>query len=490
MSSRNILSSKKFMIINLLILGITIGIALSFAFISIINFKQQDNSVYALDDKNHQMEDLEQLQSSFRKISADVMQSVVQVNVVAQVDYSDSNTIPYGPFFFPDDDTGRNFFENEGLGSGVIVKKEGRNVYVLTNHHVIAYSSKISIMLHNNDEYDAVLVGSDDRTDLALVKFQTASDSIKVAVLGDSDKLLVGDWVLAIGNPFGYFSTVTAGIVSAKGRSGPDSNINEFIQTDAAINQGNSGGALVNIKGEVVGINTWILTPTGINIGLGFSIPINNAVKAIEDFISFGEVEYGWLGVSHIDIIDDYKKELKLEKIKGVFIPSVYINSPAYKGGIRPGDFLTSVNGYKIEDYDDLARNVGNLRPNEAAEFTLYRNSKKIKLSVKIGKRSDFKNLNEIFRWPGFLVLPLNDEIKIDLELEDDQSGVLIQKIKSKTSFKIAGIRRGDIIIKINNVKIKTLLQLYTELLKNNEKDLTVTILRESKEKTVKVKFP
>ena len=215
-------------------------------------------------------------------------------------------------------------YKRPGLGSGVIVKKDSNNVYVLTNNHVAGTADEIKVKLNDGREYDAKRIGNDPRTDLALIKFES-SENIPVADLGNSEHLEVGDIVLAVGNPFGFESTVTMGIVSALGRetlSGSSiAGFTDYIQTDASINPGNSGGALVNLKGEIVGINTWIASQSGGSVGVGFAIPINNAKKAIEDFISTGKVVYGWLGVSIGDadekMFPDIRKSLDLGNKNG-----------------------------------------------------------------------------------------------------------------------------------------------------------------------------
>ncbi|MBN1646439.1 MAG: trypsin-like peptidase domain-containing protein, partial [Spirochaetales bacterium] len=423
MSARKILYSKKFFIFNLVFISVLIGFISAFALFSYLSGMRTPQKVYALQQEGPESDNEDIIPDSFRAVVKDVMPSVVQVNVVETRETGNQFDFPFNPFSFPDEGKKKQY-KNEGLGSGVIVHQDGKKNYVLTNSHVVGTAEEITVILQNHEEYSASLVGKDERSDLALLVFESRDRTIKTARLGDSDMLETGDWVLAIGHPFGYFSSVSAGIVSAKGRSGPHENINEFIQTDAAINQGNSGGALINTKGEVIGINTWIATPTGTYIGLGFSIPINNAKKAINDFISFGEIEYGWLGVSHVEVDNDYKKELLIEKGNGVFIPSVYFNSPAYKGGIRAGDFIISVNGKDVEDNDDLARFVGNLKAGENADFVVYRNGEKLTFRVEMGKRSSNTNINPSDLWPGVFVVPLNEELRNDLDIDPVHNGI------------------------------------------------------------------
>ncbi len=278
---------------------------------------------------------LEELQYSFRSIASSVLPVVVQINVVEVITQQTPEGVSPWDFFFkpgpnsPEGETPQQKeFRRPGLGSGVIVRKDGKKVYVLTNNHVVGEADEISVMLHDQRTFKGKLVGKDERKDLALVVFET-KDDVPVAVLGDSDSLQVGDWAVAVGNPLGLESTVTVGIISALGRrGGPGSNISDFIQTDAAINPGNSGGALVNIRGEVIGINTWIASTTGTYIGFGFAIPINNAKKDIEDFIKHGAVQYGWLGVSIRDPLPSMRSEMMLEDINGGMAINVYKGSP------------------------------------------------------------------------------------------------------------------------------------------------------------------
>ena len=256
-------------ILNVLLIGIIIGIALS-------SFIGGETRLEA------GKTDMADMQYTFRAVADDVLPFVVEIMTV-EVKIQEMPKGYSWPFNFimPEDEeaeTETQEYKTEGLGSGVIVRQQGSTCYVLTNNHVIGKADRVSVRLNNRKVVDAEIVGTDERKDLALISFES-EEPVKVAKLGDSDQLYVGDWVLAVGSPLGYESTVTAGIVSAIGRSGPENNISDFIQTDASINQGNSGGALVNLDGEVVGINTWIATTTGTSIGLGFSIPVNNVKK-------------------------------------------------------------------------------------------------------------------------------------------------------------------------------------------------------------------
>lgn len=492
MPGKKMMYSRKFFMFNVIFVSVLAGFIISFIAFSWFSGFRAPDDIYALDNTASGSIESVDLSAGFREVAAAILPSVVQVNVAEYstgADLDDFNFPFNNPFSFPDDNNERQF-RNEGLGSGVIIRKSGRDIYVLTNAHVIGDADEISVILQDQEEIDAELVGKDERSDLAIIKFRSDNTDIRVAVLGDSDELFVGDWVLAIGHPFGYFSSVSAGIVSAQGRSGPTENINEFIQTDAAINQGNSGGALVNTSGEVVGINTWIATPTGTYIGLGFSIPINSAKRVIDDLISYGEVEYGWLGVSHREIYDEYKSEIDVSGKKGVFVSSVFFGSPAYIGGIRAGDFITSVNGRTVSDTDDLARFVGNLKPQEKAEFTLIRFGKEKKVTVTIGRRSDLLAENRIDRWPGVFVYALSEDIIDDLGIEGYDYGVIVAEIDDKTILQLSGLEEGDLIIRIDNRKISGITDFYRNISERKSGTFKMTVIRENEEIVLDVEMP
>jgi S1-C subfamily serine protease len=305
------LSSKNLLVFNLVLIGVIFGFSLAFLSFSCSTPKTrfvaraQENPVAISPDS---LAIAEGLQNAFNGVSDKVLPSVVELKTVSVRKQSipNFNGIPWEFFFGPRDRSPdsrgqEREYRSQGLGSGIIVRQKDKTYYAITNHHVVDNTTEIRVATKDGKEYPAKLVGKDERKDLAMVSFET-SDRYPLAVLGDSDAVRVGDWAIAMGNPLGeqFSFSVTMGIVSAVGRTGgPGGNINDFIQTDAPINQGNSGGALVNIRGEVIGINTWIASNTtgGGNVGLGFAIPINNAKRSIDEFISSGTISYGWLGV-------------------------------------------------------------------------------------------------------------------------------------------------------------------------------------------------
>ncbi|MBQ9239414.1 MAG: Do family serine endopeptidase [Treponema sp.] len=424
---------------------------------------------------------LEALQNSFRTISATLLPAVVEVDV------TETRTAPASPFdrlpffFFgwPDqdddsDDRGgtnrrQRQYEQQGLGSGVIVRRIRNTFYVLTNDHVAGSATKISIRLNDGRRFDGTLVGSDERMDIALVSFESTDTTIPVAVLGDSDNVQTGDIVLAMGAPLGYSQSVTQGIISATGRSGRGiGNISDFIQTDAAINQGNSGGPLVNIYGEVIGINTWILSQSGGSQGLGFTIPINNIKNAIDDFIAKGKITYGWIGVSLVEVTDEYKKALAVGDEEGAFVVHELIDSPAQKAGMRAGDFVVELNGRAVRSVNQLVRDVGNLAAGNTARFVVIRNGKRQTVTVQVAERDEAVSSNNGKLWPGFIAVPLTDAVRTELKLEknDRVSGIVVANVQERSPAAALRLQNNDIITAVNGTPVTGLTDFYAELAK------------------------
>lgn len=438
------------------------------------------SSLFAYPPKrvNQSLSIVEAIQDTFRSISDTLLPAVVEVDVTETKTYSN----PFGgfsspfDFFFgrPDDDKDKKDentreYESKGLGSGVIVRKSGNKYYVLTNNHVAGKATKINIKLNDNREFDATLVGADERIDIALVCFESKDSSIPVAKLGDSGKVMPGDICMAFGAPLGYSQSVTQGIVSAVGRSESHmSSISDYIQTDAAINQGNSGGPLVNIYGEVIGINTWIASASGGSVGLGFAIPINNVKNSIDSLIKNGKIIYGWVGVSLVDVNKEYKEELKVQNIDGAFAGEVFTNSPAFKGGIKPGDYIIELNGKKVKDVNQLIREVGSLEAGTTAKFVVIRGGKRIpELNVKIEERAKDSDIPNNKMWPGFIAYPLTEKVKEQLKIDDKKvKGIVVSTIQEKSPASSLRLQNGDIITAVNGVKITNLSEFYDELSK------------------------
>jgi Do/DeqQ family serine protease len=478
------LSSKNLFVFNLVLVGAIFGFSLAFLSFSCSTPRSQKT---VLAEENpviipaNALGVAEGLQTAFRSVADKVLPSVVEIKVVSirRQQVPNYPGIPW-EFFFgpreggPDSRNQEREFRSQSMGSGIVVRKTGDSYYVLTNNHVVEGATEISLVTVEGAEYKAELVGKDERKDLAMVSVKTG-DSLPLATLGDSDSVRVGDWAIAVGNPLGFMSSVTMGIVSAVGRTGgPAGNINDFIQTDSSINQGNSGGALVNIRGEVIGINTWIASNSsgGGSVGLGFAIPINNAKRVIEDLISSGSTNYGWLGVSLSDPDREILAALSAEGKRGALASQVFIDSPADKGGIKPGDFITHVDGREARDSTTLSRMVGDLRAGDRAVFTVIRGGAAQDLQVRIERRTDEVAANNKKLWPGVLAIPITDEVRSAFELERNVQGLFAAQVLADSPADVIGLRRGDIITGINGETVRDLQSFYRLLRDNTAREL------------------
>ena len=478
MFKNNLFHSKSFFIFNLVVVGAIAGFILTLLVFPSATHVPIGGTVAAqqVPAVNAVAQPLVNM-PSLHTVAEKVLPSVVEITVLDLVNKpvpSTGQNFPFNFFFSPFGGQGNSqqprsqVFREKGLGSGVIVKRTGNTVYVLTNNHVVGSAKTITVKLVDGKQFTAKLVGKDPRQDLALISFTTSDPNIPIATLGNSNSAQVGDWVIAIGNPYGFQSTVTAGIVSAVGRQGvgPGNTIDQFIQTDAAINPGNSGGALVNMEGQVIGINDWIVAPSGGgSVGLGFAIAINQAKRAITDFIEHGSVQYGWLGVSVQDPYPTLAKQMRLEGKHGSFVAHVFQNSPAANGGMLPGDFITAINGRKVLNTEDLVRMVGNLNPGQNAAFSIIRYGAPMTLNVRIGLRQSQAAIAKSTNlWPGISVLPLDSQIRKQLQLPSYEHGLVVVNVVKKTSAAIAGLQQGDVIQKINNQPINNAMDFYQDI--------------------------
>jgi len=344
-------------------------------------------------------------------------------------------------------------FKQRSLGSGFIIDKEG---YIITNNHVIEDADKIKVKLKNGKEFDAEIVGRDPNTDIALIKIKS-KNNLPFVKLGDSDALKVGQWVVAIGSPFGLEHTVTAGIISAKGRiigSGP---YDDFIQTDASINPGNSGGPLINMKGEVIGINTAIIAS---GQGIGFAIPINHAKRIVDQLKSSGEVTRGWLGVAIQNLSEELAEYYGIKEGKGVLVTEVFPGDPADEAGIKPKDIVLSINGKKVENTRELSKLIADTSVGDTVKIKILRNGIEKTFPVKIVKRKDERvasqtpskgNDYEL----GIRVSELTPEITRRFNISET-GGVIVIDVESESQGAEAGVRIGDIIKEINHKPIET----------------------------------
>jgi Do/DeqQ family serine protease len=373
-----------------------------------------------------------------------------------------------------------------GLGSGVIVTEDG---YVLTNHHVIDGADEIQVETTGNRSYRAKVVGSDPPTDLAVLKIE--GDALPMLHLGDSDQVHVGDVVLAIGNPLGIGQTVTAGIISAKERSTGmgDGSFQSFLQTDAPINRGNSGGALVNTAGDLIGINSQIVSETGGNIGIGFAIPSNMARQVSEQLIKSGNVRRGKLGVTIQTVTPEIAASLGLPNAKGVIVSSVETGGPADRAGIRQGDIITRINGTEVEDGNELRNRIAAMEPGSEVTVTLLRDGQEQQLSAKLvelaegGGRAPAgpggRQGDEEGRF-GITVTPLTPELAAQLRVPRDAQGLVVIELDPTGPAAQAGIREGDLIQQVNRRAVRSVSDLRSALQGSAGRPALLLIRREA----------
>jgi Do/DeqQ family serine protease len=334
----------------------------------------------------------------------------------------------------------------QSAGSGVIV--DAKNGYIITNHHVVENASEITVTLLDNRSFSAKVVGSDEGADIAVL--QAKQPNLVAMALGDSSRLEVGDYVVAIGNPFGLQHTVTAGIVSALGRTGinPDG-YEDFIQTDASINPGNSGGALVNLRGELVGINSAILSGSGGNIGIGFAIPVNMAKGVMDQLIKYGQVKRGVLGVNIYDVTPDVAKELGLNEATGALVAGVAQGSAAEHAGIKTGDIIVSINGTSIRSASELRNTIGMQRVGDQVEIGLLRDGKPLKVTALVAEHSESDAVTAADVHRGLEGADLGDA--------PDAAGVLVRSVQDGSPAARAGLRANDLIVAVGRTPVATL---------------------------------
>lgn len=360
--------------------------------------------------------------------------------------------------------------ERRGTGSGFIISADG---LILTNHHVVDGADEIKVRLTDNREFTGKVLGSDAKTDIAVVKIE--AKDLPYLTMGNSDELKVGEWVAAIGSPFGLDNTVTSGIVSAKSRKLPSDQYVPFIQTDVAVNPGNSGGPLFNMKGEVVGINSQIFSTSGGFMGLSFAIPSNLAMQIKDQLVKNGKVTRGRIGVVIQSVTQDLAESFGMKAPKGAIVSQVEKDGPAAKAGLQEGDIITAVNGKAIDDSVDMPVIIGSMAPGLIAKLSIIRNNKDMTLDVKVEEAPNESASSNASKTAaanklGVTVRPLNDEEKAKAETE----GLLVTE--STGAARKAGIREGDIIVNVNGVKIKKTDDLARVLEKN--KNLRVLVQR------------
>jgi Do/DeqQ family serine protease len=440
--------------------------------------------------------DVSNLQGSYADLVTRVAPAVVTIRSTERARAAQQ-------FPFMDDPNFRDFFGDrapqmqqqppqrvQGVGSGVIVNSDG---YILTNHHVVDGAIEIKVELTDNRTFTAKLVGSDPPSDLAVLKID--ANNLPTLPLGNSDKVRVGDFVLAVGNPLGIGQTVTSGIVSAKGRATglSDGSFEDFLQTDAAINRGNSGGALVNTSGELIGINSQILSPSGGSIGIGFAIPSNMAKAVMDQLLKTGKVRRGMLGVTIQSVDADLASSLNMPAARGAIVTSVAPGGPAEKAGLKRGDVITAINKQPVLDNNSLRNLVASLPPGSNVQVSAVRNGSDENFQVALAElpdrerpASDDQNTstgpepgNTKY---GLTIQPLTAETASRYGLDADDQGLLVTRIDPEGSAADAGIRQGDLIQEVNRQPVKTVADFNTAIRQSGAKPALVLLKRRNNE--------
>ncbi|MGV6989265.1 Do family serine endopeptidase [Testudinibacter sp. P80/BLE/0925] len=428
-----------------------------------------ENSVTSLAETVSQIPAYTQQMPSLAPMLEKVLPSVVTVNVSGKQQQQDSLIPEEFRFFF-----GREFGDTaprefKGLGSGVIIDAE--KGYVLTNNHVIDKADNITLTLHDGRELKAKLLGADSQSDVALLQIEEPKN-LSAIKLADSDKIRVGDYSVAIGNPFGLGQTVTSGIVSALGRSmGMDGGSYEnYIQTDAAVNRGNSGGALVNLRGELIGINTAIIAPSGGNVGIAFAIPSNMANSLVKQIVEFGEVRRGILGIKGGELSADLAKAFGIDSQKGAFVSEVLPNSAADKAGLKAGDVITEINGQRINSFAELRAKIATTGAGKNVSLTYLREGKSAKTDVVLQSDEQAQtSANSLI--PGLSGAELGNYDK------DGRKGVEIVKVAEKSPAERLGLQPGDVIVGVNRQAVSNIGEL-RKILDNKPSAVALNITR------------
>jgi serine protease Do len=430
---------------------------------------------------------LEQFSVAFESSAAQVSPSIVPIFAEQTKSFTNPFGAPADPFnrFFGDDFFKKFFGGHEqkqtvrSLGSGVIVTDDG---YILTNNHVVDGADKLTVMLDNKKKYEANVIGTDPQSDVAVIKIE--AENLSAAVLGNSDNVKIGQWVIAVGNPFQLMHTITAGIISAKGRSSVGlADYEDFMQTDAAINPGNSGGALADLDGRVIGINTAISSPSGGNVGIGFAIPINMAKHVMESLIKNGSISRGYLAVVPQDITEDLAKALNLNETSGALIGDVTKDGPADKAGMKRGDIIKSFNGIEVDNSAQLRNIVSDTEPGTEVPLIVQRKNEKIELNVTLGTRPNNASAQQRNSTDelasseklGLTVQNLTPEVAKHFGF-DGKNGVVITEIEVGSPAESAGLKSGDIIREVNQTAVNST-EDFENIISNITKGDTVALL-------------
>ena len=442
---------------------------------------------------NNNFVNASEIPSSFADLSEKLMPSVVNISTTTTIT---TKSNPF-PFQFPPGSPFKDMFEglpqerqSSALGSGFIISKDGM---VITNNHVIKGADDIFVKVNGNKDYKAELLGADPLSDIAVLKINSNENFVPVN-FGDSDKSRIGDWVIAIGNPFGLGGTVTTGIISARNRSIGLSRYEDYIQTDASINQGNSGGPLFNLNGEVIGINTAILGQSG-SIGIGFAIPSNSAEKVIDQLIEFGETKRGWLGVRIQVVTKEIADSLKLDEPRGALVASVASGSPSDKGGIKDGDVILEFDGKKINEMKELPKIVAETKVGKNVNVKVWRNNRILNKSILLGRLETSDDFLAESKKPvipnNYLIEGLKVKVRLlsknDIQsrnLPPETTGVVITEIEQGSP--IDYLVKDNIIVEAQGKKIKTIKELDNLVkiaLRKSEKTILLAIYNNENQK-------
>jgi len=472
-----------------LLLGIFVGLLIAARFDWTSRTTAQESDASVLDARISKdvnpYKSIYDIEKSTIKVAQDVGRAVVSIST-EKTEKISAPRVRRRQFGFPfgqespfEDDFFDRFFEDyfggfereykqRGLGSGVIIDKEG---YILTNEHVVGDADKLTVTLSDGREFNAQIKGTDIRSDLAIIKID-AKEDLPIADLGDSEKLKIGQWVLAVGNPFAFAldnpePTVTMGVISALHRSlgrglGRDRDYSDLIQTDAAINPGNSGGPLVNLSGQVVGINVAIFSTSGGYQGVGFAIPINSAKRIVSRLIAGKKILYGWLGVNIQNLDDGLMSYFKLKGKDGILVAKVLSDSPAEKAGAKEGDVITQFDEQSIKDTSDLVKVVAGTEVGKVVKVVVIREGKSLVLQVKTGQRPDsideevLTYESEETTWRGIEVQPLDSNITRRFRI-NEKTGVIVVKVEPNSQADEGGLISGDVILEINRKSVKNM---------------------------------
>lgn len=445
---------------------------------------------------------------SFADQAEKLSPAVVNISTTTIVSEGPSSDMPQFPPGSPFEEFFKNFGDNDrkrrasSLGSGFIIDKKG---IVVTNYHVIENAEEITVVLSDDQSFKAKVLGQDQKTDIAVLKIDPEDVELTAVEFGDSDSLRVGDWVLAIGNPFGLGGTVTAGIVSARGRDIGNGPYDDFIQTDASINRGNSGGPLFNVEGEVIGINTAIYSQSGGSVGIGFAISSNLAERVASQLVEFGQTRRGWLGVFIQEVTPDIAESLGLKDAAGALVSSINENSPAAKGGVQPGDVILKFDGKLIDKMRDLPRIVAETDIGTKVDVELFRQGKAKTVQITLGElekaelvglagggKKEGEQNKQSFGSLGFSVQSLTPKLAGEMGLDAEKTGIVVSEVIAGSPAADKGLQVGDILRRFGQRPVVGVAELAKDIEdaeQGGRPGILILIEREGRERFIQISF-